>query len=1239
MLLFACLIGRAQETGVPLIMNYSPEEFGAEPQVWAVTQDNRGIMYFGASDGVLEYDGSTWKKIYTPKKQTVRSLDVDASGTIYVGAVNDFGYLKPDSSGLMVYVSLSAGLDTSCNNFEDVWKTFVGKDGVYFSANSFLFRYDPKEKKSEKITVYRTESGFFLLFRHKNEIYTIQRGRGLYKVGKDSLELAQWGEKVRTWFMEPYGEKILVGTGGLFVYDPDATKEEDVLTKKYFDEKAIAETDAFLAENQLYHAIALRDGRYALATIRSGIIIIDETGRIVQHVYKDNGLQSQTVHFLFQDGRGGLWAALTYGISRLEIQNPISTWDERSGLVGSIYNVIRYKGQIYASSNLGLHYFENNYFYPVPEIAGKNAIQVFDLKTYKIGGQLKFLATATDGIWDVEGRNAANISRLVSFGLYQSPFDSNMIFVPDGNNLYQLRYASGKWTESTSLAEFSDSPGSLFQTSSNEVWCIVGEKPVLLKISDNNGSVKVTPEFFDEKKHNEIKDIEFNLITKPDNDLLFMTNKGVFIYDAKAGKFILKKDLFGGVLSAINYDYSDIFKIKDCYVAVVKKNNRQHLIFLEKKGGNWQVDSSSHRRLRDIETYYNDGDSLLWFVSSKTLYKYVPGLPVSKEQQRYSLIRNVSLRNDSVIFGGVFVSDSNGVLRTIPEQDPWQVPVIPYELNDMVFYFSVPEFDNENYNEYSYFLEGDRRQREWSPWSSENKKEFTNLREGEYTFKVKARNIYGIETGESSYSFEILSPWYRTLWAWIVYIILGLALLWLIIKLYVRRLEQAKIRLEQIVKERTAEIMEQKEEILQQKEEITVQAEQLEATNKELEKLSLVARETDNAVLITDAECNIEWINQGFTRLYGYTLHELISVKGKNILVNSSNKNIKAQVDELIRTKKSCQYESLIESKSGKKIWSHTTLTPIFDDDGGFIKIVAIDSDISIIKQAEEEIMQQKEEIRSQRDEIESQRNMALSQRDEMVKQKKEITDSIRYALQIQNSMLPPKSVFNELVAGHFVFYKPRDIVSGDFYWIAKVEEKVVVSVADCTGHGVPGAFMSLLGMTFLKEIVVKEYITHPGVVLNRLRKEVIRSFNIQGTGFEMKDGMDISLCTFDITTKQLEFSGAYNSAIIMRKKEMIELKADRMPIGRYETMQRFSIQTLDIQEGDILYLYSDGYRDQFGGEKGRKLMSGKFRELIKEISSLPFDEQYKKVDDTFMDWKVHHEQVDDITIVGVKFI
>lgn len=1233
--LLIVLKSTAQENGTPLITNYSPDLFNTEPQIWAVIQDKRGLMYFGASDCVLEFDGTTWRKIYTPKKQVVRSLDIDKKGRIYVGSNNNFGYLEPDSIGSLTYVSISDCLDSNLRKFEDVWETIVTDDCVYFGCSNYIFRYYPTKQKSTPadIEVFKAETSFFLLFKNKNDVYTYQRKKGFCKLVNENFELVEEGTKIKTWFMLPYpGDKILIGSmpEGLFVYDPLTKNKEEILSKKYFNHDAIKILEAFLAENQLYNATALNDGRYALATIRSGIVIIDKSGNILQHIYKGNGLQSQTVHYLFQDRQGGLWAALTYGISRIESHYPVSIWNEKTGLVGSIYNVIRFENKIYASSNLGLQYLENGLFYPVEELAGKNAVQVFDLKNFKINNQNIFLAAANYGMWQVNGKHARNISQHVSFGLYQSPYISSKIYVPDENDIYLLEYVNGKWNESKSLISFAGTPSNLIQITNDELWCIVDNQPVLIKIKTINNEIKFEPYFFTEKKNPEIKELTFNGISIVENSLYFMTNKGIYLFQHKPEKFLKTNKIFGMNISKFNYDFVDAKTMGNSQVLFVKKNNRLQLIQFIKENGKTIVDSSVFKRLRDIESYYSDGDSLMWFVSSKNLYRFNLKNNFTLSNNNNSLIRNVLLKGDSIIFNGAFQCKIDGFLIVGLEQLPIQNPIIKYIYNDVSLNFSAPEFDNESFNEYSYFLEGDRKQNNWSVYSRETKKEYTNLSEGNYIFKVKTRNIFGHESKISSFSFTILPPWYRTIWAYIFYILFFIGFIWMLLKLNSKRHEFAKKKLEQIVKERTIEIMEQNEEILQQKEELLIQTEMLEDNNIELEKLSVVARETDNAILIADAHGNIEWINQGFTRLYGYTLDAFKEERGSNIL-EVSNIHIKEILEKLISNKKSVIYEAPFETKQKEKIWAQTTLTPIFDEYGELVKIVAIDSDITKVKLAEEE-------IRQQREEIESQRNLAVQQRDEISKQKKELTDSIRYALQIQKSMLPTDGLIKSLVPDHFVLYKPRDIVSGDFYWINEVENKIIVSVGDCTGHGVPGAFMSLLGITYLKEIVINEYITHPAVILKKLRKEVIKSLKQRGAETESKDGMDISLCIFDKETKVLEFSGANNSAILINNGEMIELKADRMPIGIYETMDKFNLQSFQLKENDILYLYTDGYKDQFGGKTGRKFLAKKFRKLIQEISSKTLIEQKTILNNTLDIWMADYDQVDDITVLGLKF-
>jgi serine phosphatase RsbU (regulator of sigma subunit)/Tfp pilus assembly protein PilF len=236
---------------------------------------------------------------------------------------------------------------------------------------------------------------------------------------------------------------------------------------------------------------------------------------------------------------------------------------------------------------------------------------------------------------------------------------------------------------------------------------------------------------------------------------------------------------------------------------------------------------------------------------------------------------------------------------------------------------------------------------------------------------------------------------------------------------------------------------------------------------------------------------------------------------------------------------------------------------------------------------------------------LEKQGKELKDQREELIQQKEEIISSINYAKYIQSSLLPQEEQLESLLGEHLILYKPKDIVSGDFYWISNIENKTVVAAVDCTGHGVPGAFMSMLGTALLNEIVNKEYITHPGVILRHLRKDVINSLQQKGERGEQKDGMDIALCTLDLENMKLQFAGANNPLYLIRKsglekagtlrceldgaENLYEIKGDMMPIGISDKMSNFTFHEIDIFKGDTIYLFSDGFPDQFGGSGNKK--------------------------------------------------
>jgi len=260
------------------------------------------------------------------------------------------------------------------------------------------------------------------------------------------------------------------------------------------------------------------------------------------------------------------------------------------------------------------------------------------------------------------------------------------------------------------------------------------------------------------------------------------------------------------------------------------------------------------------------------------------------------------------------------------------------------------------------------------------------------------------------------------------------------------------------------------------------------------------------------------------------------------------------------------------------------------------------------------------------------------AQKKEIEHKQKEIIDSINYASRIQRAMLTSEEyITKHLQAEYFIFYQPKDIVSGDFYWAVNYENKFYIATADCTGHGVPGAFMSLLNINFLNENLLERGIGNPADILNEQRKEIIKALNPTGTE-NSKDGMDCVLCVFDIEKNKLEFAASNNPVWIIRNNEVLVFKVDKMPVGKGEYNEKsFTLQSVQLEKGDVIYTFTDGYADQFGGERGKKFMYKQLQQLLLANHKLSMQDQKQILDSTIKDWIGDEEQVDDMLIVGVR--
>lgn len=515
---------------------------------------------------------------------------------------------------------------------------------------------------------------------------------------------------------------------------------------------------------------------------------------------------------------------------------------------------------------------------------------------------------------------------------------------------------------------------------------------------------------------------------------------------------------------------------------------------------------------------------------------------------------------------------------------------LPYYLNNLAFDYIAIDFINPEKIVYQYKLEG--FDNDWRKITKETSVSYTNLPAGDYVFKLKSLNSDGVWSDVYSYSFRIKVPFWRSTWFFIILIPSILIGIYIFILIRTRQLNKTKRKLEETVRLRTMELNRQK---------------------NELEKLSIVADKMNDGVVICSPNGQIEWINDGFKRMAGFepldfnqshfadvkTLQEISS----HAEINEIIKNFQINRDPVV-------YDSQHKLLDGNYMWTRAALTPIYSEKGDLLKIVALYSDIT--------------------DHIKYEETLAQTNKD--------LTDSIVYAKKIQEAILPQDDLIAESFPDYFIYYNPRDIVSGDFYWFTKINGHLVLAVADCTGHGVPGAFMSMIGNEFLHQIVNNSFITGPEVALDYLNQRIVAALHQEGGETDSRDGMDIGIIAINLTNLFCQYSGAFIPLFVMRKGELLEYEATKESIGGYkESKKVYLAHEFNLQKGDCIYLTTDGYIDQFGGELGKKFMRKRYKELILEVSHLPMKEQLEIINEKHHQWRGARKQTDDILVIGIR--
>ncbi|OFX61114.1 MAG: hypothetical protein A2046_08320 [Bacteroidetes bacterium GWA2_30_7] len=1159
------------------------------------------------------------------------SINQTSDGYFWIGTYN--GLVRFDGVQMYVY---------SNSNVENIHN------------NSFLSIYEDKDSSKW----FGTLNGLLHFYNNTWDLFTIENG-----LPSELIECIYRDSKGLLWIGTAKG--ICYFENGKFSNEKIPDELKNVTIKDFFEDHT---------------------GKLWIATEQAGLYYRFNNSYV--NYCTEKKINIHDIRTVCEDSRGNIWFGSNNGLFKIKDNQEIETFNSENGLVSNDIKIVFEDSQnmIWIGTGVGL-----NKIYK-----GKisSFINTEKFKKHTITGIEEdfegniWVSTYDYGIYNLKGSkfNLYSCSEKLETDVINSIFvDYNNVFLIGTKNGV-FKFVNTEFSEFKTKKPLPDQTvRDVYRDSNRNLWiCTINglveeTKDGSILYNEKNGLSNNYVRFAYEDNNNK-------MWFGTENGLNYLDNNTFKIYSRKDGlsnDYILsvfmdsEKNIWIGTRDGLNLLKDN--KIQTFYTKDGLAGNTIFKIYEDKEkdlwiGCNGGLTRYKNKEFQTITTkrgllainafqIIEDHNEFFWISSVEGIFS-IPKSELNKIADLHEKIDYIKLynnddeldgnqctanaRNSIDKNGNIWFATYNGLLMINPDSIPFNsVPpinkieylkvdnsIVPLSENIILkagtqrveIKFTGLSFTSPKNVKLKYMLEG--FDSTWINAGGRREAFYTNLKPGKYEFKVISSNNDGIwNHNEAKLKFQQIAFFYQTIWFYIILIIILIGLIWLIFYIRSSEVLRRNNELEKMVNLRTAEIE-------QKNKEITFQSNQLQFINQELEKLSIVACETDNSIVICDEDGNIEWVNDGFTKLFGYELDEFIKEKGNNLIKASFNENINQLFADCICLKESITYTTFNSTKKGKKIWVQTTLTPILDEARYITRLVAIDTDITKLKLAEEEITHQKEEIQAQSEKLEK-TNYDLESKNV------QIIDSINYAKLIQEALLPSNTQIKARFNDFFILFRPRDIVSGDFYWFSEKTDIIYFAVADCTGHGVPGAFMTMIGNTMLNEIVSHNQKLLPSEILIELNEKIKFSLNQADNSVTKGDGMDISLCCFNLIENNVQISCANHSVLIITKNnELKELSYSGLTIGRFfksKTEKIFTDFTFALNEIKNIYLFSDGYSDQFGGCDFKKFGSERLKNLLVKNNNLSMDEQLISLKNEHDNWKGDRKQIDDITVVGLK--
>jgi signal transduction histidine kinase len=745
----------SQEKGIYFHRQYSPSEHGGHTQSWSVTEDNRGLIYVGNGNGLLEYDGVEWRMIEVAGGQVALSLALGRNNQLYVGSVNDFGAIRPDSLARPTFQSMTNGIPEELLDFEDVWETKAYSGGVLFRTRTAVFHlsYD------DSLTVIRPEERFERIHTFDDDVYIVDLGTGLMKFEDMQFKLVPDGdlfEDLSVWYMgkQPDGNIFIVTREGIYLFDGESIEPIET------------EIAQILTDQNVYHATEIEGKGYAFATIRGGVFVTDYDGNVTD-IIDGEILTTDQATYVYSDRLNNLWVATTNGLNRVEISNPLTYFNESTGLTTSITDIVKHDGKLFVASPSEVQYMvggedgaQNSEFITIP-----TPLVGFNLLESTSNG---LLGSTYNGLVEISENGASAVMpEFEGIVVSQSGYDPETVLLGHRDGVALFEHVNGEWNFLSTIDGVSEQVFTLEQGSDGVIWAG----------TDFQDLIRIVPgemiqiDRFDTEEH-------FNdgsaRVYQVDAEVVISTETGIykpsdpwnedqpFIPDVST--LLFENPSPTGTLNIEKGTDGGYWVITDATVGFTQ--TLENPLINLKEGALGRVSSN------DVKTILPDENGILWVVNEFGLIRYDSNSDYPGDISFDAYVRG-ALQSDQPIFGGIKHSS-----MTMTE--------LPYQQNDIRFLFGTNFIEDENRTRYQARMVN--LDEEWTSWTVETFKDYTNIPHGIYDLEVRAMNTYGAVSSIGTYSFRILPPWWHSRWAYALYALIFIGGVYLIDKYQRRRL-------------------------------------------------------------------------------------------------------------------------------------------------------------------------------------------------------------------------------------------------------------------------------------------------------------------------------------------------------------------------------------------------------------------------------------------------------------------